>query len=227
MRARAQRLRGRLAWVRENRAILCIALLFGVFFVLSLVIHSPGLLRIDQRITRTIQQAASDPLNRIAGGITYLGSIGTLVALELCAAVVFFRTRRPWAAWLCVATLLWLPLNHLAKELIGRPRPADSLVTVILPAVGLSFPSGHAMGSTIVYGFLAFLAWVHIPRRKPRLFWTAALVAVAAGISLSRVYLGVHWFSDVVGGWTAGLFFVLILAEIYKAVGAAELAPRG
>lgn len=226
MRARAQHLLQRFAQIRENRAILSLALLLGAFLVLSLVVHSPGLLRIDQRITRTIQQGGSGTLNWIAAGLTSLGGVGTLVVLELCAAAGFYWTKRPWAARLCLATLLWLPVNLLTKELVGRPRPEDSMVNVVLPAVGLSFPSGHAMGSTTVYGFLALMAWIHIPRRKLRLFWTTAFVAVAVCISLSRIYLGVHWFSDVVGGWTAGLFFVLILAEIYKAFGAAELAPH-
>jgi undecaprenyl-diphosphatase len=226
MRSRSRLVLRQLARIREARAILFLALLLGIFLALSLVVHSPALLQVDQEITIGIQRARHGSLDLVARSLTFCGNTLTLVVAGTGAAATFWLTRRRWAALLSAATLLGLPLNMLIKELVGRPRPEEGVVAVLLPVVGLSFPSGHAMISVMVYGFVALMAWVHIPRKKPRLYSTAGFAALAVGISLSRVYLGAHWLSDVIGGWTAGLFFLLILAEIYKAVATRELAAR-
>ena len=81
------------------------------------------------------------------------------------------------------------------------------------------------MGSVIVYGFLAYLAWTHIQDRSRRRFWTAVLALTPIGISLSRIYIGVHWFSDIIGAWMFGLIVLPILAKLYKHFGANECAP--
>jgi undecaprenyl-diphosphatase len=104
-------------------------------------------------------------------------------------------------------------LDLALKEVVDRPRPAGDGIQVIVPATGLSFPSGHALSSCLVYGFLALMAWTHIRRCGVRRLVTAILALLPVGIGLSRVYLGVHWFSDVIGGWAAGLFCLLLLAE--------------
>lgn len=223
----AVRFRQRLARIRENRAIFFLAVLSVVFLALSLAAHSPELLHLDRGITRAVQRGRVAWLDEIALAFTFLGNGGTLVVAGLSGAFLFLASRRPWAALLCAATLLGLPLNMGIKELVGRARPSDELVSVVLPAVGLSFPSGHAMVSVLFYGYLALMAWIHLRHRVWRRFWTTGFVVVAICVSLSRVYLGVHWFSDVVGGWTAGLFLLLILAEIYKVAAPGELAPTG
>ena len=226
MRARAQRLLQRFARVRENRAIFFLAALSLVFLALSLVVHSPQLQHMDARISQAAQTYKSGASVWVAKNVTHLGDMLTLALLGICATVALYLTKRPWAALLCAVTLLGHPLNLFLKQPYGKLRPEEGAVSVLLPAVGLSFPSGHAMSSVLFYGFLAFLVWVHLPRRRPRLFWTAALAALAFCIGWSRVYVGAHWFSDVIGGWTAGLFFLFLLAEVYKAVGTKELAPR-
>ena len=226
MRLGGRLLRQRYALLRERRAIAFVALLALTFLLLSFAVHTPQLLRMDRAVTLEVQDAGNDGLTRLARGFTFLGNIPVLIAVALAAAVFLLYERRPRAALLSVATLLSLPLNYLIKELIGRPRPDGELINVLLPTVGLSFPSGHAMGSVMVYGFLAFLAWVHVAAPGPRRFWTVTLALVPLGVSLSRVYVGAHWLSDVIGGWVAGLGLVLLLAEIYQVSAKQELAPR-
>jgi undecaprenyl-diphosphatase len=223
----ARGFRRQLARIRENRAIGFLAVLSILFLALSLAAHTPELLRLDRGVTLLLQRARSPWLDQAAVGCTFLGNGATLVIAGLLAAVLFLAIRRPWAALLCAATLLGLPLNMWIKELIGRVRPDETLVSVVLPAVGLSFPSGHAMVSLLFYGYLALMAWIHLRHRVWRRFWTLGFALIALCISVSRVYLGVHWFSDVIGGWTAGLLLLLLLAEIYKVAAVRELAPSG
>lgn len=210
---------GRFVLVRENRAIPFLALLFALFLALALLVHSPRLLYLDRQVTGAFQIARAGALLQSALGLTFLGNTLTLVVLGGAAAAAFLLTRRPWAALLTGVSLLGVPINLGIKEIVQRQRPDAALVDVLFPATGLSFPSGHAMGSVMLYGFLALMAWVHLPRRRQRIGFTAGFALLALGVSLSRVYLGVHWFSDVVGGWAAGLFFLLILAEVYKMSG--------
>jgi undecaprenyl-diphosphatase len=221
----ARRFRHHLARIRENRAIVFLAMLSVAFLTLSLAARSPELLHLDRAVTQALQRGRTAWLDQAAVGCTFLGNGATLVGAGLIAAFLLLASGRPWAALLCAATLLGLPLNMWIKELVGRVRPDETLVSVVLPAVGLSFPSGHAMVSVLFYGYLALMAWIHIRHARWRRTWTFGFALIALCVSLSRVYLGVHWLSDVVGGWTAGLLLLLLLAEIYKVAAPRELAP--
>ncbi|MDQ3458914.1 MAG: phosphatase PAP2 family protein [Deinococcota bacterium] len=199
-----------------------LVLLVAVFLALSLAVHAPGLTELDLRLSRWLQGFRSEVLDGAAQSLTVLGNTLPLIAFGLAAALVFFRLGLPWAAALSAAIPpLTLSLNGLIKALVGRPRPDEGLVDVLFAPVGLSFPSGHALVPTVVYGFLALLAWRRLSGFR-RLLTTLLLVALTVLIGLSRVYLGVHWFSDVVGGWTGGLLLLLLVTALYRAVAPGE-----
>jgi hypothetical protein len=92
-------------------------------------------------------------------------------------------------------------LNSGLKELFQRARPTP--VASLAPAQAWSFPSGHATVSAAFYSFLAYLSW-RLLRGVRRLLWTAALLALVLLIGLSRLYLGVHFLTDVIAGYLAG-----------------------
>ncbi len=207
---------------RQKRAIFLVAVLFVLFFALSVLARSPGLLHFDTAITREIQEGQSTPMDFLAYFFTTLGNGLTMTVLCIGAAFVLNRAGRRKAAWFSVLTLLGLPLNMLLKLIVHRPRPSSDLVRILFPEPGLSFPSGHAMGSVIVYGFLAYLAWSYIGDPGRRKFWTTVLALTPIGISLSRIYIGVHWFSDIIGAWLFGLIVLLIYVDLYYVMGATE-----
>jgi undecaprenyl-diphosphatase len=216
---------GRIA--RQARATSFISLLFILFLALSLTVHAPGLLELDLRVTVWLQGFRSDRLDRAARGLTLLGNTVPLITLGLLAATLFFWTGRRWAMGLsALIPPLALLLNVLLKELVGRPRPDDGLVHVLLPPIGLSFPSGHAMAPAVFYGFLALMAWVHIASTPWRVACAVLMTFTVLGMGLSRVCLGVHWFSDVVGGWTGGLLLLTLLALFYRSVADGEVRTR-
>ncbi len=114
--------------------------------------------------------------------------------------------------------------TEVVKELVARPRPTmDPLVT----ASGYSFPSGHTLNSTVTYGILALVAW------RSRLSLAARRAVVVVGvilpvlIGLSRIGLGVHWPTDVLAGWLAGVAFVALAATLIRLTGALERDPTG
>lgn len=140
--------------------------------------------------------------------ITALGG-GTVLTLVVIAVVALMIARRLWwtATLVAVATLTGSQLVAVLKEHVGRPRPA--LVDHLVQASGLSFPSGHAANSAIVYLTVALLASqvAHGRAVRTTLIVLAALLVIAIGAS--RVYLGVHWPSDVLAGWSFGSLWAL------------------
>lgn len=212
----------RLALVRENRAVLLLAVLFLFFLALSSVARSAWLLGWDHGVSRAVQQYRSPFLDFVAEAVSLGGDAVLLAGVGALAAIMLRSQGRRLAARFVIVSLLLLPLNVALKAWVGRPRPAGD-IHVVLPVMGLSFPSGHSMASSLVFGFLAFLVWVHSRERRPRQLYTGGLALAPVLVGISRIYLGAHWLSDVIGGWTVGLFFLLLLAEFYKACAGEEV----
>lgn len=141
--------------------------------------------------------------------LTALGDGLVLTLVVLVAAGWLLVARRPLTAGLVVAATAsggWLAAK--AKLFVARPRP--DLVDHLVPVSGLSFPSGHATNSAIVYLTLASLVTqVERGRAERRYILLVALLLVGA-IGVSRVYLGVHWPSDVLSGWCVGTLYALL-----------------
>ncbi len=95
----------------------------------------------------------------------------------------------------------------IGKRLVGRERPA--LVDHLVEVSSASFPSGHATSSAIIYLTIALVVMQIVPQRRARAFLFAATIALVLTIGASRVYLGVHWPSDVIAGWSAGAMWAL------------------
>ncbi|MDP9241756.1 MAG: bifunctional DedA family/phosphatase PAP2 family protein [Actinomycetota bacterium] len=162
----------------------------------------PGIERfvIDHRVTW---------LTDLFRAFTWLGSNAVLIPVVAALVVYFIARRRNWRpAALAVAALAGaIALYDIVKPLVGRPRPqAHHLVGVS----GFSFPSGHATAVTAVWGMVATLLLVGAPvRRKVLVGILVALVVIL--VAISRVYLGVHWYTDVVGGIALGGLWLCVL----------------
>jgi undecaprenyl-diphosphatase len=164
----------------------------------------------DRRILLALRSAGdlSDPigpewLQRAAVDVTALGSHVVLVLLVLCVAgLLALESRRAQALWLILSTAGAMLLNHGLKAVLARARPdlVQHLVVVVTP----SFPSGHALMSAAVYLMLAALLGRELKRPALRRHLLGLAVLLTLLIGTSRVYLGVHWPSDVLGGWLIG-----------------------
>lgn len=165
-------------------------------------------MRFDDSVRAWVHQFASPPLTRAMHVISSLGS-GILMAVLVIALVIFIRTRwRSAAIWLLVTMAGGLVLEWTLKYSFQRARPTPFFSAV--PQT-YSFPSGHALMSFCIYGVLAGLLTARIHSAAIRvLVWLAAAVLVAA-IGLSRIYLGVHYPSDVLAGYLAAGVWVSAL----------------
>ena len=150
----------------------------------------------------------------IVKAVTWLGSGGVLWTLTGAAAVVL-AIRRRWrlAVYLLVAGAGELVLDPVLKALVGRLRPV--VAHPIAYGNGDSFPSGHALGSIVCYGAL-FLVFLPAARGTWRRVFTAVIVTLIAAIGISRLLLGVHYISDVLGGWALGITWLGITAFAFE-----------
>lgn len=167
---------------------------------------------IDQAII-TGAHLSEQPGLTLALIVTRLGDWEILVALTfLAAGWLMYRRQMPTALFLLGSTLLARLLVGLQKAMLGRVRPEQDNPFVVEES--FAFPSGHAANSLIVYLMLALL--LTEDRAKRKLAMAAAILASLL-IGLSRVLLGVHWPSDVVGGWAFGLFWLLLSVRLWRA----------
>lgn len=196
-------------------AVLAVAL-FAVVGFASVVAGDPGPTRGDSEAIDVVDRLRTDWLTDVAEVVTVLGSTPVTLAVAAVAAVVL-ATRRRWAEVGVLGAAL--VIVHLAvpvlKEVIDRPRPEGGLVE----AGGESYPSGHATYS-VLYTWLVVTIAVRV---RPGLTHGSAMVvlgiALTVAVGLSRVYLGVHYLSDVSGGWALGVSAFAGCAAVAMVIG--------
>lgn len=141
--------------------------------------------------------------------ITHLAGIAFLVAAAI-GCFIFIKNRT--IAWLIpVNLILCAALNLALKLLIQRPRPHGYM---LVEETGFSFPSGHSMASLAFYGFFIYLIHVKVKNRNIRWISTVLLVLLILLIGISRVYLGVHYASDVIAGFSIALAYLIVFCTV-------------
>lgn len=140
--------------------------------------------------------------------ITALGG-KTVLTLVVMLTLGFLLASRHFltAAFVLAGTVSGSAAISIGKRLVGRERPA--LVDHLVEVSSASFPSGHAGNSAIIYLTIALMVMQIVPSRAARWYLFSATIALVVLIGFSRVYLGVHWPSDVIAGWSAGTLWAL------------------
>lgn len=197
--------------------------LFAVLLALVAARWSP-LIALDGEIAKGLHRlAVADPGTTRAHRILS-DWIWDPWAMRLVVALVFgwllLRGERLLAVWIAVLSLVSALVQQFLKWAVGRerpqwPDPVDS-------AHYAAFPSGHAMTATVTFGLLLWLLRLHGAGRGVRTALLVVGTVSVLGVGLTRLYLGVHWFTDVLGGWLLGVALVLWSATLY----ARRTAPR-
>ena len=179
--------------------------------------QSPELQQFDARVHRWAALERSSGATAFFNITTNLGSPVGLAAIVLLVAIPLIIKRRfRWAAYLLTTTTIGALLVVQLKIYFARARP--NLAEAIRHAQGYSFPSGHAMGTTICCLALSYLVVRTKTSWRRRAAALAALTTFALAVSFSRIYLGVHWISDVAAGLVVGTLWVTITTVAYETV---------
>lgn len=177
----------------------------------------------DETVLRWLAARRTPQLDFIMLEITSLGNGVVVIMIISIAAVFLWLTKHKWSVYILLAGVFGGKiLNQLLKGEFNRERP--SVIEHVDVVRSLSFPSGHAMGALIAYGSVAFLVGRLEPTKGLR--WTTWGIAIAliSAIGISRMYLGVHYPSDVIGGFLAGAAWLAFVASSVTAV--RFFAPR-
>lgn len=181
--------------------ILCLFSLI-VFGRLAYFVHGHDIIRFDSQVIALVQGVESEKLTFLMKFLSLIGSAPVIIVLSIFILFLLFKMlKHRYELILFVGVMVGSPiLNFLLKELFKRARPDFHRLVEIS---GYSFPSGHAMSAFTLYGIITFLLWRHISVSWGR----AALVLFSAmmifGIGMSRIYLGVHYPTDIIGGYFA------------------------
>ncbi|MGO2082780.1 phosphatase PAP2 family protein [Vagococcus sp.] len=181
------------------------------------VISNPIVLQsIDQPIIHFIRGSITPTKTSFFQYITKFSNTITIIFLTLVGSLsLYYWKEKISAYWLLINSALVQGLgNIILKSIFSRPRPAVS--GHLVHATGFSFPSGHAMGSMLFYGTLILVLPNLIKNKKIRLSIQLILGLLILFIGMSRVYLGVHYPTDVLGGWLIGVTWLLATYPIFK-----------
>jgi undecaprenyl-diphosphatase len=203
---------------RARWAAVAFAVTLSVYAVLGILAHHYAYFDWDLSLARSIQSISVPGFGMLLVAVSFLGgwiAWPLVVAIGLALIKKGLRTE----GVVCIAgTALGAAINLLFKLLVGRPRPTDLLVNVTRVYHHESFPSGHVIFFVEFFGFLFFLAYVLLKRGPLRVVLLIVLALLIALVGLSRVYLGAHWPSDVLGAYLAGGIWLMLEIEVYRRV---------
>ena len=171
-------------------------------------------LTLDMVVYRlVILNLRSEPVTAIMKVITNLSSAYVLIAITI-GILLFVKNKK---VGLCVASNLVITtlLNQLLKYIIQRPRPDGYR---LIAESGYSFPSGHSMVSMAFYGLIIYLIWKMVKNKKIKYISCGILGLLIPMIGFSRIYLGVHYASDVIGGFAISIVYLLLFTNIARSV---------
>lgn len=196
--------------VRNNLRLVLVVACGAVFLALLEDVLDGELMKLDRAAYwLVVQHMRADWLTPIMESFSALATPVTLLVL-LLAVAAFAPGRRPGLC--CAANLgLVVLLNQVLKVIIQRPRPEGFRLATV---GGFSFPSGHSMVAMAFFGLLVWFVWHYERDRRMRLGLCAAFLLVIVMVGLSRVYLGVHYASDVVAGFCMSVMWLAVYTRV-------------
>ncbi len=174
--------------------------------------------QIDLRIMNLVSAFRDAGITKALIFFTYLGNWQVIIGLSIIAIIILglLRERRK-IVFLAMALISGEVIKELLKFLIHRPRPDISFS--LISESGYSFPSGHAVISVIFYGMVVYFIYKLCRKIWQKIILLVAFATLILLIGFSRIYLGVHWASDIIAGWLIGfailLFFILIFKKYF------------
>jgi undecaprenyl-diphosphatase len=177
-------------------------ILLSAYAILAIDASRHQFLSLDRNVREWVQPMRSGGLDLSMETVSFLGEPAGLVPLILVASALLWRASRPWALLLPILMAGTGALQLTGKWAADRPRPN---------AAPWGFPSGHVLSLVVFFGVMAFLL-VTLSERRRRVRFLACFScgAVVGLVAVSRIYLDMHWLSDVIGGFTLGTAYLLI-----------------
>jgi membrane-associated phospholipid phosphatase len=206
----------RLVTLIATIGIVGLASCFFILFILSQLFEEvleKDAFNFDTSFLLWLHQFANPAFDAIALTITNLGNQNTVVSVFLVTLLIlWWRGYRQEAKIFGLACLGGVVLNTQLKLFFSKPRP--QLWQQLITETSFSFPSGHALGSLVLYGCIAYLLATRYPQSARIIYLITVIVVIAIGAS--RLYLGVHWPTDIIAGYGVGFLWLMMCITMLK-----------
>lgn len=185
--------------------IISLVCVLGFFFT-TLLISDHKIIAFDSKVIGAIQGLETPLLTKVMKFFTFVGSAPVVIVLSILLIIYLYRVlhHRLELILFVSAIIGSAVLNQILKQVFHRVRPN---LHRLIDISGYSFPSGHAMNAFTVYVIISFLLWRHIPSKWGRSLLIFLSTVMILAIGTSRIYLGVHYPSDIIGGYLASGFW--------------------
>jgi undecaprenyl-diphosphatase len=198
--------------MRNTKTMLFICLLFLAGFLL-VAYYKASFMQIDLQTNLWATSTQTDSFTVIAVIIAYVFDTISLAAISMIIATyLFYRNYRKYGVLLLAAMGGDALIVSIAKTLVHSTRPLNSLIH----DTSFSFPSGHTTASIVFCGLLAYFAWQHWGSPRAKTVSVTLSIITVSFVAFDRIYLNVHWFSDVLGGCLLGLFWLTFSLWVFE-----------
>ncbi len=199
-------------WVIKNLKWIILFICVIGFLVIFEQIGEQEIMKIDRIGYHLISKfLISDFVTPIAKFITIMGSAIFLIAVTVILCIVI--QNKKIGISIVTNLIIITELNLLLKNIVQRPRPTEFRM---IDESGYSFPSGHSMVSMAFYGFLLYLVYKYSKNRRLKVLLIGILGIIPILIGMSRIYLGVHYTSDVIGGFLVSISYLILYTRVIK-----------
>ena len=188
--------------------IVCILFLI-LFVLLAITVQKGDDIYLDSFAYKIVSKFINDDLTVIIKFLTYIGSAIAVIGITLFT-LIFFKNKQ-YGLFMSIDLIVITIIQVVLKNIFSRGRPVD---INLIKETGYSFPSGHSITSMAFYGFIIYLIYTSELSKKSKILYISMFSLLILVTGFSRVYLGVHYFTDVLGGFTLAISFLIVYTSI-------------
>jgi len=190
--------------------IICFICLI-IFIILGILVLTKNDIYLDSAVYNFVSKYISDDLTYVIKNLTHIGS-AFIVILITILVLIFFKNKK-YGIFMSLDLIFITILQYILKYTFTRTRPID---INLIEENGYSFPSGHSLTAMAFYGFIIYLIYTSKINKKSKLIYIILLSLLIFVTGFSRIYLGVHFFTDVMGAFSFSIAFLIVYTHIIK-----------